>query len=1034
MQMDRRTPNHWEDPGLLHINREPSHAYLIPHKDKEGALGSERGISPFVKALNGTWKFLYNESPDMIPEGFSDDTFSTLGWDDLSVPSNWQMHGYGRPNYTNITYPYPVDPPYVPDENPIGIYRRDFALDRRWDGSRIHIVFEGVDSAFDLWINGQYVGYSKVSHMPSEFNITPFVRIGTNNVTVKVYQWSDGSYLEDQDMWRMSGIFRDVYLMALPMVHMRDVKVQTTLDKDYKDAELSVGIKLTNYGGEAKNYTITAELLDTASNTLFTAPITVPRELPANNEVTVSITANIANPLKWTAETPNLYTLLLTLTDPAGQVLEVQKVKTGFRSIEISNGRFLVNGVPITIKGVNRHESHPDLGHVVPYEHMVRDIELIKQHNMNAVRTSHYPDDPRWYDLCDTYGLYIIDEADIETHGFGSVGKWNELSDHPDWEAAYVERAMRMVERDKNHPCIIIWSLGNESGQGRNHEAMAAWIRANEPTRPIHYEGDYEDKIGDVKSVMYPSISNLEEEGLKSDPRPFFMCEYAHAMGNGPGSLKEYWEVINKYPRLMGGCVWEWCDHGIRRFTEDGTEWFAYGGDFDDHPNDGNFCIDGLISPDRVPHPGLIEYKKVIEPVVVEAVDLKTGVLRLTNRYDFRTLEHLTGSWVIKTESRVIAEGQLPSLEIGPNSSGEVTIPYQLPEKAASEYWLEVSFSLKASEIWAPKGHLTGNTQLRLPVEVTAPVVEPIEKMPGLAVTESKFELTIEGDGFTAVFDKAAGTLSSLVSDGQELLTAGPVINVWRAPTDNDVHMSREWRKAGYHRLFPSLRGFEISQPFSQVVKVVSEIMMGGYGIRPALYGKIEYTLYGSGDIVITADLTPRSGLPNLPRVGLQLRMPGEYDRFTWYGLGPHESYADRKESVAVGIYSGSVEEQRYPYVKPQENGNKAETRWAAVTNELGRGFFIAGMPSLNISVHHFTPEDFTKAKHDYELVPRNETIVNLDYRQCGLGSNSCGPCPLPEYLIEAKEMTFSLRLRPINIEFTSPLTESCRLPEQIVD
>ena len=622
-----QTLRDWENPQMLSRNRLPASATSIPYNDMETARGGERGASPYFRLLNGQWQFSYLSSPNAVPEGFEREDFDASGWDAITVPGNWQRQGYGRPQYTNVAYPYPVNPPFVPESNPVGLYKKTFTLPESWKDKHVFLHFEGVDSAFYVWLNGQAVGYSQVSHMPSEFDLTPYLQSGRNTITVQVFQWSDGSYLEDQDQWRLSGIFRDVSLIARPAVSLRDVRLRTTYNTSYTEAALEIVSILKNWGPSDGAAAVNAVLLDAAGQEIV-AQAVGSAALSPGEETALETSLSVPNPSPWSAEEPYLYTLLLTVQSASGETLTVERFAVGFRQIEIKHGRLLLNGTPITLRGVNRHDTHPDLGHVTPRPHMLRDIELMKQHNINCVRTSHYPNDPYWLDLCDQYGLYVLDEADLETHGFGDQGgDWSELSKNPDWRDAYVDRAERMVQRDKNHPSVIIWSLGNESGYGPNHHAMIDAIRALDPGRPIHYESAYgeEDYAGlDMVSEMYTNLPKLIAEGQKTDdPRPFFLCEYAHAMGNGPGSLKEYWDAIDCYPRLLGGCVWEWADHGIRQRTDTGEEWFGYGGDFGDVPNDGNFCIDGLCSPDRVPHPALLELKKVIAPVRADAEDLR---------------------------------------------------------------------------------------------------------------------------------------------------------------------------------------------------------------------------------------------------------------------------------------------------------------------------------------------------------------------------------------------------------------------------
>ena len=571
-----RIINDWENLKVLHRNRMPDRAYYIPYHDVDSALVGQPGASRYFKLLNGIWKFSYSQTPAESPEGFYREDYDVSAWDDIEVPLSWQLAGYGRPHYTNVIYPFPVDPPRTPTENPTGCYRRDFYIPEDWEGHRICLRFEGVDSAFHVWVNGREVGYSQGSRLPSEFDITRLVRTGRNSVSVRVYQWCDGSYIEDQDMWWLSGIFRDVYLIARPKLHLYDFFIKTQLDEEYRDAVLNIKAFFNNYSKcEASGYRMEIDLLDAQGSSVLQQPWSCDISVPGGDQKTLEVEIPVSNPEKWSAEYPYLYKLLFIIKDDQGQVQEVIPSRVGFRNIELRDGNFLVNGVPIMIKGVNRHDHHPDLGRAVPLEAMIKDVILMKRHNINTVRTSHYPNDPRFYDLCDEYGLYVIDEADLECHGFTVIDDLNQLSDNPEWQDAYVERMVRMVERDKNHPSIIMWSLGNESGFGCNHEAMAAKAREIDPTRLIHYEGetssifdkeDLEPKAADVYSTMYTSVEKMAEVGqMTSMKRPHILCEYAHAMGNGPGGLKEYWDVFYKYKRLQGGCVWEWLDHGIRQ-------------------------------------------------------------------------------------------------------------------------------------------------------------------------------------------------------------------------------------------------------------------------------------------------------------------------------------------------------------------------------------------------------------------------------------------------------------------------------------
>jgi len=1030
-----RVPN-WENVKIVELNREPAHATLVPYADEETALACERSKSPWFLPLNGDWSFKLVPNPEASPEGFYKTEYDAKGWDLISVPSNWQMLGYDKPIYTNVTYPFPPDPPRVPkDWNPTGLYRKNFKIPHAWRNRQIFLVFDGVDSAFYVWVNGELVGYSQGSRLPAEFNITQFVHPGDNVLAVQVFRWSDGSYLEDQDMWRLSGIYRDVYLFCMSNVHIRDFSVRTELDKEYRDAVLKVQVKVRNYSDRRiASHSLDISLFDEDENPVFKEPLsTIIEALKPHNEAAVEFKREIRNPHKWSAEDPYLYTLLLTLKDVHGNVLEVESCKVGFRQVEVKDGRILINGVPVTLKGVNRHEHDDIRGHAVTIESMIKDIKLMKRFNFNAVRTSHYPNHPAWYDLCDRFGLYVIDEANIECHGLANIGGAvyrKEPANDPEWLNAFMERCVRMVERDKNHPCVIMWSLGNESGYGPNHDAMAGWIHGYDPTRLVHYEGTIRvqgkvSPVVDVISVMYPSINRLTE--LAEDPnedRPVIMCEYAHSMGNSTGNLKEYWETIRRYKRLCGGFIWDWVDQGIKRRTENGEEWWAYGGDFNDKPNDGNFCINGLVWPDRKPHPAMWECKKIFQPVEAEAVDLEKGKIRILNRYDFSDLSHLKIFWELSMDGEVIEHGQLPKLHTPPGNSEIVVVPFTVPKlKPGAECWLTVRFKLSHSTMWAEEDHEVGWTQFKMPFKPPPhPVVKP-EKMPTLRLSRSPSKITVSGEEFSLVFDKELGCIVSLIYRGTKLVKRGPALNVWRAPTDNDApRLAPKWRAAGLDRVVHWIEAVEAEMVAPQIVRVKVECTVRALDGSEGFKCQYSYTVFGSGDIFVQIDVVPTVDLPPLPRIGLQLILPGELDTFTWYGRGPHENYCDRKEGAAVGVYSGSVDDQYVPYIMPQENGNKTDVRWVSLTNRKGVGLLAAGMPLMETSVHRYTTEDLTKAKHTFELNKREDIILNLDYKQSGLGGGSCGPDTLPKYLIKPQPVRFKVRLRPFSLKEISAM------------
>jgi beta-galactosidase len=1053
---DTREPRDWQNPAMFGRNRVPMHATLAPYPDPALAAAGDRYHSPWVRLLNGEWKFRWAACPDAAPASLAAADVDDADWDRIAVPASWQTQvAYDPPMYTNVQYPFPIDDyPRVPEgDNPTAIYRREFTVPATWAARRVFLTFEGVESAFHLWVNGEEVGYSQDSRLPAEFDITRYLHPGTNVLALRVYRWSDGSYLEDQDHWRLSGIHRDVYLWSPPDVHVRDVRVRTPLDVAYRDATLDLLAWVENAGTDETAVTLDVQLLSPAGERVFTERLAVP--LAAGEEREVALEREVANPLKWNAEEPNLYTLLLTLRDEAGEVIEAESVRVGFRQVDIRDGQILVNGVPIVFRGVNRHEHDPHKGKTVDEASMLQDILLMKRHNLNAVRTCHYPDHPRWYELCDEYGLYLVDEANVECHGR------LETSDDPLYTAAYVERGVRMVLRDRNHPSVIIWSLGNESGMGRNIDAEADAVRALDPTRPIHWEPIVRDasmsrRVSDIIPPMYPTIERLVAFAEDpNDDRPVFMCEYAHAMGNSCGNLREYWEAIEAHPRLRGGFIWDWVDQGLEQVAEDGRVWFAYGGDFCEEPHDGNFCINGLVSPDRTVHPALLEYKKLMEPARIEALDALAGTIRVTNHYDFATLAGLRGEWALEEDGRAIQSGALPALAIGPGESATLTVPFQQPEglTPGAEYWAVVRFRLAHDTLWAEAGHLVAWSQFRVPFPTRRVAPAAPGEMPGLRMTDTAAALTVEGEGFSIVLDKGEGTLRSFRRGDVELLAGGLRFSPWRAPTDNDATSSERvlaaleaegraptldvldeirgagtsarprhlhearWRAAGFPVLVQTVTGVDVAQPSPQVVTATVRATQRPPTGDTGFDVTYTYTILGSGDVVVRTRVRPVGRLPELPRVGLVLDVAEGFETFTWFGRGPEETYADRKTSALVGRYSGTVDEQYVPYVRPQENGNKTDVRWAALTNDAGAGLLAAAMPGkdtpvLNVSVHHCTTDDLTAAQHLHEVPRRPEITLHLDLVQSGLGGESCGPGTLPQYLIPPRETEFAIRLK----------------------
>ncbi|HUU29895.1 MAG TPA: glycoside hydrolase family 2 TIM barrel-domain containing protein [archaeon] len=1012
----------WENPEMIGQNKEPAHVTLVPYQDTETALRGDRSASPFFKLLNGTWKFFWVKKPAERPEDFYRDDYDVSRWDEITVPGQWQLQGYGIPVYLNQPYEFKKNPPFIQnDYNPVGSYRTEFAIPADWKDREVFLVFEGVKSAFYLWINGRKAGYSQGSMTPAEFDITGYLREGRNSLSVEVYRWSDGSYLECQDFWRLSGIYRDVYLFSTPRVHVRDFWARTDLDDSYRDALLKVSVKVKNYSADQDGaYKVELNLLDSANRPVSGKILLKEAEIPRKDEVALEFEQKVNNPAKWSAEQPNLYTLLVILKDPADRVIEVQRCRVGFRRVEIRDGQLLVNGVPILIKGVNRHEHDPDRGRAISRELMVKDIQLMKQFNINAVRTSHYPDDPKWLDLCDEYGIYLIDEANIESHGIG-YDPDKTLANKPEWKKAHLDRTVRMVERDKNHPSVIIWSLGNEAGDGPNFEATSAWIHQRDPSRPVQYERAELRPHTDIYCPMYARIEEIEAYASRPQKRPLIMCEYAHAMGNSVGNLKDYWDVIEKYPQLQGGFIWDWVDQGLRKKNEEGQEFWAYGGDFGDYPNDGNFLINGLVFPDRVPHPSLYEVKKVYQYIKVKPVDLTKGAVEIFNNYDFSSLDFVEATWELKADDLVLQSGVLPKLNLGPHQSRKIRIPFQKPEiKPGTEYWLNLSFARSQASPLVPEGHEVAWEQFALPFAAIESTPVDMKDLPALQLAESPGQAEVKGQDFSVVIDKENAMLISYRYRGQELIKRGPVPNFWRAPIDNDRGNGMPdrlgvWRKAGEIR---QVRKVAVKKVSPKLVRVEAAVYL------PAVQADYElsYSIFATGDLVVSNSFNPGREQPDMPRYGMRMTIPGEFSSFTWYGRGPHETYQDRKSGARVGIYSGTVDEQLVPYVRPQENGNKTDVRWVALTNDQGVGLLAVGMPLLSVSAQHYTMQDFEKAGHPFELSRRDDITLNLDYKQMGVGGDdSWGALPHPEYRLPVKPYSYSFRLRPFSYGEISP-------------
>lgn len=1028
----QKETNDWENPAVVGRNREPAHCTYLPFSDINTALKNDANRSPFFKSLNGTWKFSWVKKPADRPVDFYKECYDVNQWDDIPVPSNWELQGYGVPIYTDEAYPFPRNPPYIPhDWNPVGSYKRTFSCPKEWKGRQIFLHFCGVKSAMYVWVNGEKVGYSQGSKTPAEFNITEYIREGENTLALEVYRWSDGAYLEDQDYWKISGIERDVCLFSTPNVYIRDFFALAGLDEKYTNGKFSLDVHVKNELSERTGrYLIEIKLLEDEDVLSPTVDMKQSLTLNASEEGVAHFEAVVEKPRKWTAETPNLYSLVISLLDPSGEIVEVVSCKVGFRRIEIKDGQLLVNGVPITIKGVNRHEHDPVTGRAITVGSMLEDIMLMKQFNINAVRTSHYPNRTEWYELCDKYGLYLIDEANIESHGMGYHPDTT-LGNNPAWGKAHLDRTTRMVERDKNHPSVIIWSLGNEAGDGVNFQETYQWIKKRDPSRPVQYEQARLESHTDIYSPMYGTIDQIVEYAKSDEHRPLILCEYAHAMGNSVGNLQDYWDAIEAYRSLQGGFIWDWVDQTFLREGEDGTKFWAYGGDmgFAGVTNDSNFCANGLVQADRSLHPHIWEVKKVYQSIKVKPVDLYRGRVKIVNTYDFTNLDFFFFTWEIMGDGEQIARGELPSLDVAPHGSTAVDLPVpEIRPEPGVEYFLTVKASTRVKTPLIPKGHVVAWDQMKLPLyDAVAKVAVP--ELPNIELVDSEKTIHISGVEFVLIFDRNSGTMKSFKYRGKELIRTGPVPNFWRPVTDNDLGggMARHcavWRYAGKNQKVEKVTAQKVNDK-TAVVDVYSTILVGESKYHTT------YTVYGSGDIVVENHFVPgEKDLPELPRFGMTMTLPGEFKYIRWYGRGPHESYWDRKTGAAIGVYSGTVWEQYHPYVRPQENGNKTDVRWIALTNHEGIGLLAVGMPLLSTSARQFFQEDLERKeegspRHGSEIRPKDVVTFNLDNKQMGVGGDTSWgwrAWPHPEYRLFSKAYSYRFRLRPLSENDESPM------------
>ena len=1036
----------WENLDILQINKEESYATSIPYEDELSAVQGK--ASKWKINLNGEWKFNFSKNPIERPIDFYLDDYNTDGWDTLVVPSCWEIKGYGFPIYTNVAYPNPVKtdsleaiPSIDHNDNPVGSYIREFQI-TDWNDKEVFIHFAGVKSAFYLWINGEKVGYSQGSMTPAEFNITPYIKNGKNTVAVEVYKYSDGSYLEDQDMWRLAGIFREVFVISKPKVDIRDHYIYCDLDDKYEDAILNIMAKINNYKlAEVTGYSLTIGLLDCDGAYVGEKVLTSQEvSVDAQQQVTVDMAARISSPLKWSAEIPNLYKVVMTLLDENNLVIEVRVTEFGFRKVEIKDAQLLINGKPIMIRGVDRHEFGPEDGHSISCDLIEKDIKLMKSFNINSVRTSHYPNATAFYELCDRYGIYVMDEADIETHGLRESIPGSD----PKWTKPCVDRVQRMVERDKNHPSIILWSLANESGDGDNFKIMKQAALDIDNTRPIIYEGDRQVAYSDIFVQMYAPPQRVEEIGRgervlsQGDPtykekeiyvteaeygdKPYLLAEYAHIVGNSLGNFQKYMDAFEKYPRNIGGYIWDFVDQSILRKTEKGEDFWTYGGDFGDMPNDGNFCGNGVFAADRSPRPAAFEVKKVYQEIKAHALDLNKGIVAVENKYRFQSLDFVRLNWKLLEDGILVEENRIDNIIdniiVNPMETKEVTLPYiNFAFKQDKEYHLTVEFSLTEDMPWAPKGYVIAWDQFELPMSHRI-IPEVAVNNGQMTVKEIESEIEIVSDDFRVVINKEKGVISEYVYKGTRMITGAISPNFYRPTIDNDNGIVRivtkmieklekqdspaakaqleqmrmgirqvsdqTWKETESTRKVTKLKRLQENDS-KIIVHVESEVNIGQ---EPHV---LEYTIYSSGEIDVCQRLTPNK---ELIRFGTQMQISSNYNQMTWFGKGPHETMFDRQTGAEIAQYTLPVKDTIHTYLKPQENGNRTEVRWVALTDRQGQGLRFTDISGtlLYVSAWPYTMEELDQATHVHELPIHDDIItLNIDYRQRGVGGDLPG-------------------------------------------
>ena len=1028
----------WDNVDVIRENTQRPRAHFFSYPTIQEAFANEKGQNTKYLSLNGSWKFNYANQPSSRPQEFFHLDYDVSEWSDIKVPSNWEREGYGIPIYVNVPYAFEIDEPNVPhDDNPVGSYRHDFDIPKDWNDQLIFLKLGAVSSAFYLWINGQYVGYSEGSKTPSEFDITKVVKVGKNTIAVEVYRWSTGSYLEDQDFWSLSGIQRDVELYARNKTHIRDFRVQAGLINNHTDGELQLDLELIS----TQSVAVTTEIDLYLGEELVFSDSKKVNDLFHNRNI--RHIKNIQTVKAWSAEVPNLYKLFIKLKNDKGELLEAIPQSIGFRNVGIDNGVFLINGKKVKLKGVNIHEHHYQNGHVIDEQTMIKDIQLMKAANMNAVRTSHYPFPERFYELTDIYGLYVVDEANIETHGYG-YDHDKTLGNKPCWMGHHLDRTERMWHRDKNFTSVVIWSLGNESGDGINLGATYSWLKKNDDTRPVQYETEGDIKLvgerhSDFHSSMYWRHWDLEKYAEENSDRPFLLIEYSHAMGNSNGNLKDYWDVIDKYDNLAGGFIWDWVDQGLLERDEKGVSYWTYGGDYgpDDVPSSGNFCINGILFPDRTVQPAYWEVKKVYQYVNFEPTNLEKGLLKIKNNYSFLDLNNFVLRWILTADGKEIKSGKIENISIRAEQSDVVRLKSMYPSmEPGVKYYLNLYLLGSTRQGLLDKNHIYAHEQFKLSNLILGPPLNGRSEG-SLSVVNGESELIVKSDTFSVLFVRSTGLLTDIHHYGRSLLLSPLKPNLWRAPTDNDfgnyMHdWAKVWDQSDENRVVESLAVIKDSP---ELVKVSAKYKIYHSDNGVAATWESIFEIFPGGDIRVRNHFLKMPNQPELPRVGMNVHLIKKYNQVEWFGRGPFENYRDRKTGAIVGRFKNEVSDHYVPYVRPQENGYKTDTKWFSLRDkDDSQGVYVVAEDQMGFSVHHNIQEDFIpKVKiainswdgegahnnpdrvntHVNDIFPRDLVSVNIDFDQMGVGGDdSWGSKTLRKYSLSGTDYRYGFWLR----------------------